>query len=234
LVPNLIEAAVANLRYMSEVAIFEVGATFHSGPHQATMLAALLTGEDGLVLFRRAKGLLDQLTRLGHLSPINVGEGVTARWADPSARLCLFAGDTPAGTLGLLTKRSRRLAGLNVPHAACIEIDLSALAVQPSRDNSYQPVPNRPGAEFDLSVVIADTVPWATIEASARHADALVVGVDFIDEFRGAWVAAEHRSVTLRVHVRSIDGPLTGDMISQSRAQVLRALAVATGAHLRQ
>ncbi|HEX5997155.1 MAG TPA: phenylalanine--tRNA ligase subunit beta [Jiangellales bacterium] len=245
LVPNLIEAAAVNLRHTSTVEIFEVGTTFHAGPYaaygdgfepmprQTTRMAALLTGPDGVALFRRAKGLLGQLTHLGHLSRIEFGDGETTSWADVSARLCLYSGPTPIGTLGLLTKRSRRLAGLDAPHVACLEVDLGAVGVRPSRDNTYVPVPELPGAEFDLSVVVADNVTWAEIASSARHADPLVARVDFIDEFRGSWVRDGHRSVTLRVSVRSAEGTLTGDAIGACREAVLGALAEETGAHLR-
>jgi phenylalanyl-tRNA synthetase beta chain len=140
----------------------------------------------------------------------------------------------PIGTLGLLTKRSRRLAGLDAQHVACVEVDLGAMAVQPSRDNIYEPIPEFPGAEFDLSVVVADSVMWADITSSAQPAHPLVAAVDFIDEFRGAWVPDGHRSVTLRVTVRPAEGTLTGEAISACREAVLHRLAESTGAYLRQ
>jgi phenylalanyl-tRNA synthetase beta chain len=246
LVPNLVEAAAANLRYQSTVAIFEVGTAFHGGayaaygdgfepmPRQSTRIAALLTGDDGAVLFRRAKGLLERLRRLGHLSTVEFGVGDTAPWADASARLSVYSATTPIGTVGLLTKRCRRLVGLGAQNVACLEVDLAAIAVQPSRDNVYEPIPERPGAEFDLSVVVADNVAWRDIEASARHAHPLVAGVEFVDEFRGSWVPDGHRSVTLRVTVHAAEETLTGEVIGACRERVLHRLDETTGAHLRQ
>jgi phenylalanyl-tRNA synthetase beta chain len=245
LVPNLLEAAVANLRWTSTVEIFEVGTIVHGGayepydgfeamPRQSTSLALLMTGADGALLFRRGKGLVDRLTRLGHLAPVRLGDGGTAPWADASARLAVHSGGTAIGTLGLLTKRCRRLAGLDATHVVCLELDLGPVAAAASRDNTYVPVPELPGAQFDLSVVVADAVTWASIEAAARDGDALVTTAEFVDEFRGSWVPAGHRCVTLRVSLQAPGATLTSETIGARRTAILHTLATRTGAHLRQ
>jgi phenylalanyl-tRNA synthetase beta chain len=137
------------------------------------------------------------LHRHSHLTDLQCTDATTAAaWADRSARLDITANGTPVGTLGLLTKRSRRLAEIDTVQVACFELDLDRLSVHESRDNHYQPVPELPDADFDLSIIVADSVTWSRIHATVAAANELIHRVTFLDEFRGTWIPAGHRSVT--------------------------------------
>lgn len=254
LVPNLIEAAARNLRYTATgVGIFEIGTVFLAGPltawgegsepmpAQPLMLAGLLLDSDGEILFRSAKGILELLSRAGQLATLGFapetsadtfGEGC-ARWGDPSARAAITADGKVIGTLGLLTRRCKRLSGLDAVQAACFELDLRQVAARTSRDNTFEPLPELPEADFDLSVVAADQVSWSHIAAIAMQADPLVHRVDFSGEFRGSWVPEGYRSLTLRVTLRPKGATLNSELIAGSRERVLAALASQADAHPR-
>jgi phenylalanyl-tRNA synthetase beta chain len=245
LIPNLLEAVAANLRWYPSFQLYEVGTVFPPGPStpyhgrfepmppQTTMLAAALVGADGVRLFRQAKGVLELLRRYGHLVDLQVGAGETAPWADASARAAIIADGAVIGTVGLLTGRAKRLAGITADQVACLELDLAGLTARPSRDNLYQALPDLPEAEFDLSVVVADGVPWRTIADIARGSHALVHRVAFVDEFRGGWVPEGHRSLTLRVTLRPTEATLDAESINAARTVVLDTLREGTGAYLR-
>jgi phenylalanyl-tRNA synthetase beta chain len=254
LVPNLIEAAARNLRHTAAgLGIFEIGTAFRAGPltvwggesepvpAQPLMLAGLLLDSDGETLFRSAKGILELLSRAGQLTTLGfapetsagiAGEG-GARWADPSAWAAITADGNVIGTLGLLTTRCKRLSGLDAGQAACFELDLSQVAARTSRDNIFEPLPELPEADFDLSVVTADQVPWNYVAAVAMRADPLVHRVDFGGEFRGSWVPEGYRSLTLRVTLRPKEATLKSELIAGSRERVLAALASHADAHPR-
>jgi phenylalanyl-tRNA synthetase beta chain len=197
------------------------------------MLAGILTGSEGAELFRRAKGILEELSRSGHLTPLGFASEDVAPWADASARTTIMANAAPIGTLGLLTKRAIKLAGINATQVACFELRLDKISAHTSRDNTFEPLPELPEADFDLSVVIADSVRWSEIAPAAEQADPLVHSVSFVDEFRGPRVPEGHRSVTLRVTLRPKGTTLTTEMISASRSRVISALADQVGATLR-
>ncbi|MFC7546099.1 phenylalanine--tRNA ligase subunit beta [Plantactinospora sp. GCM10030261] len=251
LVPNLLAAVAGNLRYRPEVDIFEVGTVFETesgagaaGPGAAVppverrMLGVALAGDDGVTLFRRAKGLLDMLRRHAHVREVTLvpdgGDDPTVPgWADGSARVAIHTGGRPVGTLALVTPRARRLAGVDAAQVACVELDLDRLTRHESRENRFRPVPDLPGADFDLSVVVPDAVPWARVEAVARAADPLVDEVSYLDEYRGSWVPAEHRSVSLRLTLRPTDRTLTAEVVGAAREAVLRRLGAEVGARLR-
>ena len=238
LVPNLIEAAAANLRHRDQVAIFEVGTVFSAAPlapyrgvfeplpPQSSRVAALMSGVDGRHVFLRLKGVLESIVDCGFAAGGHPG------WADASARAVVTSGGQPAGTLGLLTRRLRRLVGLDAVQVACFELDLERVA--PLDTGTVEAPSELPEADFDLSVVVADAVPWAAIAAVARAADPLVHRVAFLDEFRGSWVPAGHRSVSLRVTLRPTGATLSADALAAARTGVLRMLGDEVGARLRQ
>jgi phenylalanyl-tRNA synthetase beta chain len=226
LIPNLVEAAAANLRHRDRVGVFEVGAVF-SAAGESPRASALVTDVDGRTAFLRLKGVLESVGRGLALA----ADGEYPGWADRSARAVVTSAGTPIGSLGLLTRRVRRLVGLDAVQVAFLELDLAGLAAPAAF--TVDPPPELPEAGFDLSVVVADAVTWADVAAAARAADPLIHRVAFLDEFRGSWVPAGQRCVSLRVTLRPTESTLGAGPLAAARSEVLRALADAVGAHLR-
>ncbi|WP_370938365.1 hypothetical protein [Amycolatopsis sp. cg13] len=226
LIPNLLEAAAANLRYRDEFSIFEVGTVFPAT--ERTSAGILLAGPDGVDLFRRAKGLVELIRRHCHLTSLDLSGTPNLTWADPSARLAIH----PGGALALVRPSVLRAAGIDRGAVACVELDLDALRTHPSRENRYTPVGDLPESDFDLSVLAADTVPWSLVADTATQAHALVQRVAYVGEYRGSRIPADHRSLTLRVTLRPRSATLTAGEIASARSTVLAALERA-GARLR-
>lgn len=245
LVPGLLETVATNLRHARQFGVFEIGTIFEGGglhpyqgryealPPMRNMLGVALVGDEGVDLFRRAKGVVDLVRRHAHLVDLRCEGDGDAMWADRSARVGVMAGETRVGTLALLTPRVRRLAGIDEVQVACVELDLQGVRRHESRDNTFEPLPELPEADFDLSVVIADNVVWARIEDVVRGVEALVSAVSYVDEFRDSWVPQGHRSLTLRVTLRSKTATFSSESIGAARTGVLGALEREFGAHLR-
>lgn len=107
--------------------------------------------------------------------------------------------------------------------------------VEPSRENRYEPIPELPESDFDLSVVVADEVSWSQLSSaitSAMHE--LIHRVSFVDEFRGAWVPEGHKSVTLRITLRPKTTTLTAEHIGEIRREAIATLERRFGARLRE
>ncbi|WP_424188075.1 hypothetical protein ACOBQX_09050 [Actinokineospora sp. G85] len=184
-------------------------------------------------LFRRVKGLLEALRRHCHLVELTLAGEPGAGWADESARLAVTAGGTVVGALGLVRPRVSRAAGIEGTLVACAELELAGLAAHRSRENRYAALPELPESEFDLSVVVACSVPWDAVASAARGAHELVRAVTYLGEFSGGWVPDRHRSLTLRVTLRPRGTTLTAADIGAARSAALAALAERTGARLR-
>ncbi|WP_194904746.1 phenylalanine--tRNA ligase subunit beta [Catenulispora rubra] len=246
LVPNLLDALVSNLRYSSSFSIFEVGTVFPGGkptpylgnfedmPPQGKRAAGVLVGADGVVVFRQLKGIVESLRRYAHLVDLDFAPSADAAWADRATSLTITAHGGAVGALALVSKRTRRLAGIAAEQqVGCFELNLALLSAHASRDNRYEKLSELPDSEFDLSVLLADDVLWTQVFTVVRGASRYVHDVEYVDEFRGSWVPEGHRSLTLRARLRPQDETLTAQIISSSRSAVLDALGKELGARLR-
>lgn len=249
LVPNLLDAIAANLRFTPRFSIFEVGTVydgtsrapwagqFEMVPALETRATAVLVGGDGPQLFLQAKGILEMLGRTCRIANLNLerpaADTSTPAWADRNAHMTLIADGRPVGTLALLSTRCCRRAGIAGVYVACFELKLDDLTMHATRENTYRPISEWPESDFDLSVVVPEETPWAQTSASAQSAKGLVNHVDFISEFRGSWVPGGHKSVTLRVTLRPETATLTSEDIAAARADVLTALKRDLGAQIR-
>lgn len=249
LVPNLLEAIAANLRFAPRFSIFEVGTVydgtsrtpwsgqFEMMPTLETRAAAALVGGNGPELFLQAKGILEMLARTCRVANLSLERPAantsTPAWADRNVRISLTADGRPVGTLALLSTRCCRRADIDGVYVACFELDLGHLTMHVTRENMYRPISEWPESDFDLSVVVPEETSWAQTSASALSAAGLVNRVDFVSEFRGSWVPEGHKSVTLRVTLRPESATLTSEDIATARADVLAALTRDLDAQIR-
>lgn len=139
LVPSLLESIVVNQRYLPSFRIFQTGPVFLNDgfasiddsrerlPRQPRRLAAALVGPDAEGLFREAKGLIEMLRQKAHINSLELTPDAPAEWADAAGRLGLEAGGKPAGTLGVLSNRAKRIAGVKRGHVVVFELDIDAL-----------------------------------------------------------------------------------------------------------
>ena len=247
LLPNLLEAIASNLRYRSAFGIFELGTVFtgepdrpHPGgggedlPSMPKHLALALVGaDDGAALFRRAKGHLEALRRDCFLDDLVLEGPTEASWADRSARLGIRVGAHQAGTLALLRPRLLRRAGIQGVHVAYAELDITPLTAKASRENLFDALAELPASDFDLSVLLADDILWARVEAVVGVSNKLVEAVTYLGEYRSVEVGEGFRSLTLRVRLQPREVTLTRDDILRVRTDILHAVEKEFGAKLR-
>jgi phenylalanyl-tRNA synthetase beta chain len=212
LIPNLLEAVAQNLGFFDSFRIFEFGRVFPGGmsggdhqeeqlPVQPRHLAGALAGPDAAALFREAQGLLELLPRVTHGAPMRMQAADGPAWADATARIALMGPDGPVGTLAVVTKRARRLAGIKRGELVMFEIDADALAPLPSRDNRFNPIESYPQADVDISLLFDVATPWQAIAAAAGASGGEVHEVAFVDDYRGKGVPEGRKSITLRLRI---------------------------------
>jgi phenylalanyl-tRNA synthetase beta chain len=205
-------------------------------PTMPKNLALALVGasaDDGATLFRRAKGHLEALRRHCFLDDLALEGQSEALWADRSARLGIRVGTHQAGTLALLQPRLLRRAGIQGVHVAYAELDITPLTAKASRENLFQALAELPASDFDLSVLLAEDIAWARVEAVVGTGNKLVESVTYVGEYRSAELGEGFRSLTLRVRLQPHEMTLTRDDILRVRTDILHALEKEFGAKLR-
>jgi phenylalanyl-tRNA synthetase beta chain len=244
LLPNLLEAISANLRYRTEFGVFEIGSVFRpanrstadgeGAPEVSRHLAvAVVTPQDGDTAFRLAKGHLEDLRSHCHLEEFDLDGATNQSWADRSARLGIRVRGHQIGTLALLPPRLLRHADVQGVQIAYAELDLGSLTAARSRDGIYHAVPDLPQSDFDLSVLLANDVPWSRAQTVVAGTDALIRTVDYLGEYRSADLGPDVRSLTLRVTLQPHTSTLNREEIDAIRAEVIDALGAELAATLR-
>jgi phenylalanyl-tRNA synthetase beta chain len=244
LLPNLLEVVARNVSFSPQFRIFEYGRVFLPDmvggdsdnellPSHPQYVAAAYVGAEADVLFSQAKGLLELLPRAAHMGPLEFSSHVTAPWADVSGRLSIVSAGAPIGTLGVLSKRARRLAGIKRSEIVMFELNVDALEPLASRENRYRSVSEHPESDYDLSLLFRDEVAWRSIEDIARAGHPLVRGVRFVDQYRGRGVPPGQKSVTLRVRIGAENRTLTTKEINEAANGVVEGLKKNLGGELR-
>ncbi len=249
--PNLCQAVVNNERYYNEFAIFEEaqvasGAEFVSPYDESEKLPiqrrhigcafALKTDKiEGITaLFRKAKGIIEEMPRYTHMESFSFAKAEKPHWADNVAWLNIFVGDTKVGSLGVLDKRASMAIGIKNLAVVLAEIDTELLVPFKSRTNTFTHLPEYPVNDYDLSMLVDATVTWEQIRDSvlAKKGE-LIGGVSFVDEYKGKQIPDGKKSVTIRLAIGAADRTLTSQEIEDAAARIVKQLTKTVGAEIR-
>lgn len=244
LVPGLLKAVAANIRYFTDFRLFEMTQVFFDRnyrsvsssdellPEMARHLSGAFVGGDARQLFREAKGVLEYMHRAAQMEPLGFVQQKKLAWADEKLWVNVTRGEETIGSLALVSPKCIKAVGIKRSLAVIFEIDVEKLVPLPSRQNEFTHLPEYPLADFDLSIVFDENVAWAEIESIARKAE-LVRDVKFIDEYRGAQVGAGRKSVSFRIWVGSDKGTLTSEQIENVSKQVVKKIGKKFGGDVR-
>ncbi len=249
--PNLCQAVVNNERYFSEFAIFEEaqvadGSEFVSPYDESELLprqrrhigcafAAKTDKIEGIsALFRKAKGIFEEMPRYTHMEGFSFVKAEKPHWADATAWLNILVGETKVGSLGLLEKRVSMACGIKNLAVVLAEFDTELLVPFKSRTNSFTHLPDHPINDYDLSMLVDSGVTWAQIrDAVLAKKGELVSGVDFVDEYKGKQIPEGKKSVTIRLAIGAADRTLTSAEIEQAAAKIIKQLTKTLSAEIR-
>lgn len=252
---TLARRAEYNLARMhGDIRIFEIGSVFlpRAGqlPYEELRVAALVMGRrhprhftdpksadfDAWIAFSEwdAKALAESIAATVYPSAVIALR--SSRFAD---RLWdVFADDRRAGEV--------RQVALDAPVWASpafgIEISLGEISstdVAPRGKSAYRPferptptvtryqaVPSTPASEFDLALLVPETVTAEQIEANIRKTSGkLLERLELFDRYVGQGVEPGHRSLAWRLTFRHAERTLRDKEIEARRSDILRALA---------
>ncbi len=189
----------------------------------------------GLVVdseLRLLRGAIEGLVRDVHSGATVSFVPAELPWAQAGAHV-LVNGRTigEAGVFSDIIRERFDLKGL----APCgAELDFEELMALRSESVRVKPIPRFPAIERDLSVVVAEPVPWAQIAHAVKDAaPAELEDTRFVGIYRGKGVAPGAKSVTLSLRFRDEDGTLTHEMVDTYQAAILESLKRSVGAELR-
>jgi len=188
--------------------------------------------QDGLRLMRGAiESLCEALAGAGTLRVLPTPAPIPAFQAGAHARLELSG--AALGSFGVVSETAQKQFELPGP-VVMAELDLSALLAHYPPRRTVAALPQFPGTERDLSVIVPEAVSWASIHESVRrHAAANIESVDFVTTYRGKPIPEGRKSVTLRLRFREATRTMRHEDADAPTAAITEALKKELGAELR-
>jgi len=150
------------------------------------------------------------------------------------AALVGLPGAGGVGALGLLRPDVAAAYGVDDLELYFAALNLDRIAPVALQTPAFVDLGAYPPAAQDLAVVVGREVPAAAVVEQARRAGGkLVRSVEVFDVYEGDQIAADRRSLALRVVMRSPERTLSEKDIAGVRAKILTALEREYAATLR-
>ncbi|MEO6776550.1 MAG: phenylalanine--tRNA ligase subunit beta [Kofleriaceae bacterium] len=126
------------------------------------------------------------------------------------------------GWFGELHPAVRQRLGITGP-AFAYEVDLGALPV--AGPAQMRAIPKFPGTERDISLLLADSIPAATVHAViAAVAEPLVTGVRLLEDYRDPKLGAGMKSMLWSIAYRSAERTLTEAEVEKAHEAIVARL----------
>ncbi|MFQ5885710.1 MAG: phenylalanine--tRNA ligase subunit beta, partial [Anaerolineae bacterium] len=246
LLSSLSEVLASNLRYQSQIRIFEIGRIYlpQEGdlPRERNTLALALAGgeeksiwgEGEVIDFYDLKGVIENLLReMG----IREYEFVPALHPSFSARKVahLLVGEEPTlvGILG--ESRVGEAFDLGERSVYLAEIDFEALSSKATSERRYEPLPRYPAITQDIALVVDEEIPAGKVHQLIMEAGgALLTEARLFDLYRGAPIPQGKKSLAYSLTYRAPDRTLTAEEVMKIQERIVRRLGEAIGARLRE
>ncbi|MBJ6724066.1 phenylalanine--tRNA ligase subunit beta [Geomesophilobacter sediminis] len=239
LLPGLLETVVKNISFRTlNQRIFEMRRIYiptegEELPQEPIYLAALFTGSRDLEGWNQAKGGIDFYDVKGvvenildelHVGGVSYASDELDPYFHPGKACRIVAGRTQLGSFGELHPSVQENYGIEAP-VYYLEINFEKLVKARGEMGTAQ-VPSRfPSTFRDIAMLVPDVTAAAEIVACVKGVKAPELeGVEIFDVYKGANIAADQKSIAIRVRYGSKERTLTDEEVSELHARVLAAL----------
>ncbi len=255
LLPGLVDSSAHNRRReRRDIQLFETGSRFTRAGEGRAAAFVWAGAADGPhwsaptrgVDFFDVKGVVEQICRAFGMTvsfvPSTTGFLVPGRAADVRARLngqralATSGSDALVGVVGQISPAVTAARGLPASEELyAAELDLDALAaLSDVNDRAIDPLPRYPSIVRDISMLVEDTLPAATVRGTIRAAaPSTLVSIAEFDRYQGKGVSEGRVSLSIRLTFRAPDRTLTDEEAQDATERIVDALRTAHGAQQR-
>jgi phenylalanyl-tRNA synthetase beta chain len=250
LLPGLVDACAHNRRReRKDIRLFEAGSRFTKSGEGRAVAFAWCGAAEGPHWSAPSRGV-DFFDAKGAVEAICDAVGVDSEFA-PAHSAFLAAGcaaevrlraaalDGVSRVLGVVGKLLPAIAeARGFPGAEDVfvaELDLDALSIAGAGvDRLVDSLPRYPSIVRDISMLVDDTLPAATVRGTIRSsAPPTLVSIAEFDRYHGKGVPDGRISLSLRLTFRASDRTLTDDEVQLATGRIVDALRAAHGAEQR-
>jgi phenylalanyl-tRNA synthetase beta chain len=237
-VPSLLQCRKVNQDAGNHgVKLFETASCWQrvkGATREKPVLAMLCDAESPEQALRSLRGTLEELVEsLGGRSALSSMQVTPSDDARLSVGASVSIANKPIGWYGLLSDKLQQTFDLQ-GKVVVGEFELGALLSLYPPGRVASALPRFPGIERDLSVVVADAVPWAQIEIAVCDTQpAMLESLRFVGTYRGKPIDKGSKSVTFRMLFRDPARTLRHDEVDPQVHAVIDRLKQDVGAQLR-
>jgi len=239
LLPSLLRRVEHNFaRGLRDVRLFEIGTSFRKDPAgglpaEETHLVAAFTGRrepphwstpETTFTVWDLKGLLEDVAGRAFRAGVRLvpAEADAEPFAGGASFVLVDAGGAEVGRGGRVLD-ARVDAPVWADEVWALEMTLPAPA--PAPVPVFRPLPQYPGVERDLALVVPDTAAASAVEAVIRgRGGELLEDVALFDHYRGQGVAAGARSLAFRLRFRAPDRTLKDKEVDRAVQGIVERL----------
>jgi phenylalanyl-tRNA synthetase beta chain len=245
LLPGLVDACAHNRRReRKDIRLFETGSRFTSdGEGRAVAFvwsgaadAPHWSAPSRNVDFFDAKGVVEGICDAVGIAPEFVPAQVGFLVPGQAAELRVPGTPTALGVVGKLVPAIVEARGFPAAEGVfAAEIDLRALTIASGApDRLVDALPRYPSIVRDISMLVDDTLPAATVRGTIRSAaPSTLVAIAEFDRYQGKGVPDGRVSLSLRLTFRASDRTMTDDEVQMATDKIVDALRTAHGAEQR-
>ncbi len=248
LLPGLLDACVHNRRRgRKDIRLFETGSRFTADAGEGRAAAAVWCGAADEAHWSTGAREVDFFDLKGVVERVCATFGVRAEFTGLRSAF-LAPGRAAAASIDAQgTRVAIAIVGQLLPAVAAArgfpaaeeiyvaEFDLAALFSNAAGDDfRAESLPRYPSIVRDVSMLVPDTLPAATVRGTIRSsAPPTLVSIVEFDRYTGKGVPAEQVSLSLRLTFRAPDRTLTDDEVQMAMSAIVAALRASHGAEQR-
>ena len=245
LLPGLVDACAHNRRReRKDIRLFEAGSRFTRAGEGRAVAFVWCGAADGphwsapsrTVDFFDAKGIVEGVCEAVGVEAEIAGGGHGFLAAGRAAEVRARGTAALVGVVGQLVPaiaEARGLPGTEDVYVAELDLDALTLA-SPDADRLVASLPRFPSIVRDLSMLVDDILPAATVRGTIRSsAPTTLVSIAEFDRYQGKGVPDGRISLSLRLTFRAPDRTLTDDEVQAATNRIIEALRATHGAEQR-
>jgi len=233
---NLLDAVKRNVSYgIKRIPLFEIGTIFDAKRQESERIAFIWSGyyQNESVSNQGKAQIIDFSSFMATVSAV-IGN-VELRACESENGLMhpyQSAHIVKEGeVIGFVSKLHPSVAeAYGIPDTFIAEMALGALL--PKHVNA-QPISNYQGVYKDLSIVVAETLPFSEIATALEGVDDALLKQFYAVDIYQDEALGDQKSVTIRCFIQSMEGTMSDKMIDSVMQKVLQKLEEACGATIR-
>ncbi len=239
LIPNILKTVATNVKNFKTFSIFEsaeilLNNTFSRTddtceylPKQTKYIAGAFVSDEKAFEenFRKAKGVLENLSKHSHMQKFIFSKDVQPVWSKNVAWLNIKQCNKIVGNLAMIDKKTALECGIKNGNVVVFEINQDMLLPFTSRTNKFENPSHFPHVEYDLSLLFNNKTTWSEIQKVVQGLrNKLIKDVIYCDTYQGNQVPEGQKSLSFRLLIGSTEKTLTSEEIETVAKQVLNAL----------